>query len=351
MKKLKFYIFLILWGCGAPLCLAVTNINFSGELDLLLALKHLPTRDQGVTSISVPRLNLDIEVPLREENEVFLTLESAEFRDNKSKRFDTQLKNAYLSLTSMLPPQSTLRYGLIPDFYIELQREEWAYDFWGGKSDLPLIKYKYTHWSDLGFMYRGELPQDWGQWALSITNGEGYVQDEQGPGKQFQLLVGLTKMAPFYVTLAYTYGTYEDYASSFNKKIRSVLRLSYEFEKAFLSLEYFQTKDPAEAFANEMAAKVDVTDYLGTSLEGQGASLLGSYEISDQSELFLRWDVLSPVKQEARKNLKACSLGVSYDSSEDLRWALAFEYTDYSDEYSVTLRDESQLVLATRVSF
>src|SRR5207253_1434687 len=118
---------------------AVTDIDFSGELDLAATLKNLPTRDQGVTAFSMPSLKLDIEVPLRDNNEIFLQLESAEYRDATSKRFDTQLKEGYVSLTSFLPARAEFRYGLIPDHYIELEREQWDYDFWGQVSALPLV--------------------------------------------------------------------------------------------------------------------------------------------------------------------------------------------------------------------
>jgi len=353
MKKIGFYIVLTLLSGLSAKSFAVTDINFSGELDLALTLKHLPTRDQGVTEFSIPQLKLDIEAPLRDGNEIFMELETSEYRDATSKRFDTQLKEAYLSLTSFLPARSELRYGLIPDFYVELQREQWDYDFWGPASMVPMIKYKYTAWSDLGGMYRGELPDDLGQWAFSLTNGEGYQSAEVGPRKQAQLLVGFTKAAPFSATFAFTYGAYDNYDSSFNKKTRAVANFSYEFARGLLALEYYATQDPADAITTTtgMAAGVDVVAFHGTVVDGEGASLFGRWDMSEKADLFLRLDWLSPVKQERNKNLKALSTGVSYDSSEDIRWALAYEYTDYSDEFNSAKRDESQLVLATRVSF
>jgi hypothetical protein len=352
MKKIKFYIFLTLFSGLSAKSFAVTDVGFSGELDVAFTYKQLPTRDQGVSTFSIPRLTLDIEAPLRDNNEIFLQLETSEYRDETSKRFDTQLKEGYLSLTSILPPRSELRYGLIPDFYIELQREQWDYDFWGVASLVPMIKYKYADWSDLGAMYQGELPEDLGQWALSVTNGEGYQNDETGQRKQAQLLLGFTKAAPFYAMIAYTYGAYDAYDSSFSKKTRLAVNLSYEFSAGLLALEYYATQDPADAItAGHMAANVEVTALHGTVVDGEGASLFGRWDMTEKTDLFMRVDYLSPVKPEKSKNLKSASGGVSYDSSEDIRWALAYEYTDYSDDYSPSIRDESQLVLATRVSF
>lgn len=352
MKKLKISLVLTLLTSLSVKSFAVTDIGFSGELDVAFTLKQLPTRDQGVTAFNIPRLNLDIEAPLRDNNEIFLRLESSEYRDGTSKRFDTQLKEAYLSLTSILPARSELRYGLVPDFYVELQREQWDYDFWGATSLVPMIKYKYASWSDLGAMYQGELPDDLGQWALSATNGEGYQSDEIGQRKQVQLLLGFTKAAPFYAMLAYTYGSYDEYDSSFNQKNRLAANFSYEFSRGLLALEYFATQDPADAITvGKMASGVDVTALHATVVSGEGAGLFGRWDVTEKTDLFMRLDYLAPVKTEKNKNLKAISAGVSYDSSDDIRWALAYEYTDYSDHFSASIRDESQLVLATRVSF
>jgi hypothetical protein len=356
MKKIKFCVvlsifFSLFMGLSSK-SLAMTDINFSGELDVALTLKNLPTRDQGVTAFSLPYLKLDIEAPLKDNNDIFMELESAEYRDAASNRFDTQLKEAYLSLTSFLPAHAEFRYGLIPDFYIELEREQWGYDFWGAASSLPLIKYKYTSWADLGGMYQAELPGDWGHWSLTITNGEGLQSDEVGPRKQVQILAGLTKAAPFYAMVSYLYGGYEIYDSSFNKKTRLLVHMSYEFSRALLAVEYYATQDPADAIpVGNMAAGVDVSALYGTNVDGQGASLFGRMDLSEKTDLFLRADWLSPVKQEKEKNLKALSAGVSYDSNEDIRWVLAYEYTDYSDEFANSIRDQSQLILATRVNF
>ncbi|WP_413288581.1 hypothetical protein [Bdellovibrio sp. HCB337] len=351
MKTIKFCVFLSLF-LGGTTAFAVGDVAITGELDVALSLKHLPTRDQGKTAFSIPRLNLDIEAPIRENNQIFLQLESSEYRDGTSQRFDTQLKKAYLSLVSIFPEGTELRYGLIPDYYTELQKEQWDYDFWGASSLLPLIKYKYVSWSDLGLMYQSELPGDWGQWALTVTNGEGYQSDEIGPRKEAQLLIGLKKLAPFYATLAYTYGAYDAYDPSFNKKTRLVLNLSYEFSKGLMALEFYNAEDPANAvMTGGMAAGVDVSAYGGTSIQGQGASLFGQAELSEKADLFLRADYLSPVTKDKEKKLTAISTGFSYDTNEDLRWALAYEYTDYSDTYAGAIRDESQLILATRVTF
>jgi hypothetical protein len=352
MKKFKFSLFLtILLGIG-PSALALSDISISGELDVATTLTQLPTRDQGKLAFSIPSFKLDMEVPLRESNEFFFELESAENRDATSKRYDTQVKEAYLSLTSFLPARSELRYGLIPDLWIELEKEQWDYDFWGLTSYLPLIKYKYTSWSDLGLMYQSELPYDLGQWALVVTNGEGLESDEVGPRKQFQLVLGVTKAAPFYLMASYLQGSYDNYDERFFEKRRLQLQLSYESEGNLLALEYFDTKDPADAItALKMAGGVDVTALAGTNVAGQGASLLGRLKVSEKWALFLRADWLNPVKADAKKNLQDLTGGFSYDLTEDILMAFSYEYTQYGENFSASPRDGSQFAFSTRVGF
>jgi len=291
-------------------------------------------------------------LPLREGNEFFVELQNTEFRDATSKQYETGAREAYLSMTSFLPARSEMRYGLIPDFWVELEREQWGYDFWGVNSYMPLIKYKYSSWSDLGLMYQGELPDDWGQWSLSITNGEGLQSEETGPRKQVQLILAMTKTAPFYAMVSYVQGSYDNYDDSFNKKQRILLHMSYEFQKGLLALEAYDTKDPADAIQTEgMGGGVDVTDLHATNVEGQGATLYGIVKLNEKSDLFLRADWLNPVKTNAQKFLQDITAGVSYDMTDDIRWALAYEYTHYSDEFSDSARDQSLLTLATRVYF
>ncbi|RYZ81146.1 MAG: hypothetical protein EOP06_24030, partial [Proteobacteria bacterium] len=231
--------------CAGVSSFALSEIQLTGEANLATTLTQLPSRNSGVVAFSLPALRLNLEIPLRDNNEIFVQLESAESRDATSKRFDTQLKEAYVKFSSFLPANSELRYGLVPTFWNELGREQWDYDFWGPTSELPQIKYNYSSWSDLGLRYQSELANDLGFWAFTISNGEGLESDEVGPRKQYELLLAMTKAAPFYVTLSYGQGSYDNYDPSFNEKMRAMINLSYEQENAMVALEYFEMKDPA----------------------------------------------------------------------------------------------------------
>lgn len=326
---------------------AFTDINFAGELDIATTIHQFPTRDQGTMAFSIPSLKLDIEIPLRDNNQFFIELESAEYRDDKSKRHDTQVRQAYLSVMSALPEGAELRYGLIPDPWIEREKEQWQYDFWGMNSYLPLIKYKYSSWSDLGLMYKAELPEDWGIWALSATNGEGAVSEETGPNKQVQFLLGLTKKAPFYFMLSYVQGAYENFDEKIKEKRRLLAHFSYEEGGNLLALEYFDLKDPADVIANG----ADLSAVNGTSVSGQGVSVFGKLHVAQNWDLFLRADWLNPVKEDAEVSLISLIGGASFEMSEDILWALSYESVQYGEHFSASPRDEGRFVVATRVSF
>lgn len=330
---------------------ALSDLNVSGEFNLLTAFKQLPTRDQGIVGISIPSIRLGLEVPLKESNEVYVQLESTEFRDATSKRYDTQAKEAYVSFVSLVPG-AEIRYGLIPNAWVEMQRGSWDYDFWGPTSETFLIKYKYSNWADIGADFHGEFGDDIGAWTVSAVNGEGGQSEEIGHGKEYQLILSYHRLAPFFVTVAYAQGAYDAIDESYNKKTRTMAELSFASEENYVGLSYYLMTDPADAIAaDKLGGAVDVTPYLGTSIDGQAASLLVRKKVTARTDLFARGDWLNPVKKDGHKTLTSVTAGVSFQSNDDILWAFAAESTTYSTEFSPAARDQSQFLVATQVRF
>lgn len=351
MKNFRFFAFLSVLFLFFPRAFAVSDLTLSGEFNLLAAWKQLPTRDQGVTAFSIPSIRMDFEVPLHESNEIFVELESAEFRDATSKRYDTQAKEAYLSLVSLFTGVE-IRYGLIPNSWVEMQRGSWDYDFWGPTSETFLIKYKYSSWADLGVDVHGEFGDDFGEWTLSGSNGEGAESEELGRHKEYMAILSFHRLAPLYFTVSYLQGAYERIDDSFNQKKRIMAEISYATEITYAGISYYNTADPADAItAGKMAGEVDVVSLAGTSVEGQGASLLLRRKITARTDIFARADWLSPVKTQRDKNLRSVTGGVSFQSNEDLLWVLAAESTTYSETFAPAARDQSQFLAATQVKF
>lgn len=354
MKKLKIYLILTVGSLFLQSrALALSDIEVSGEADLAATFTELPTSNQGESAITIPSLRVNVEAPLRENNSLFIQLETAEQQPwtNNANKFDTHLKEGYLTMNSVLGSRSELRYGVIPDFWNELEEERWEYDFWGLQSYTPLIRFGYSAWSVLGVQYQSELPDDWGQWSLSAANDYLMPSDQGGSRKQVQLILNITKAAPFYAMFSYSQGSYEDYDPSFNVRSRAQAFIGYEFEKASIAAEYYKTKDPANAISLlGIANGVDVTALTGTSVQGQGTSVYATWRFGEKSEMFGRFDWLKPV-QGTGQSLQSATVGLSYESSDDIKWALAYEGTQYSLEYGPGDRETSQIILATRVNF
>lgn len=352
MKSLKICVFLAWTILLGPVAYAVPEVDFSGEFDILATLYQLPTRDQGTVAVSLPSLKFDVDIPLRANNEVVFQLESTERRDGTSKRYDTQLKEAYLSLVSLFADPAELRYGLVPNYWLEIQKENWGYDFWGLPSFLPLLKYGYLSPSDLGLMYQADLPGEYGRWALTITNGEGLESDEIGARKQAQVVVSINKGAPAFLLLSAVVGAYDGYQESINEKRRLSAQVGYQNDGGMLALEYFETKDPADAItALKLGAGVDAVALSGTSIVGQGVSLLARLVVNEKWALFTRGDWLNPIKIDTQKTLQDWTIGASYAVADDILMAFSYEYTHYSEQFSSSARDAAQVAVATRVLF
>lgn len=351
MKKTAFtMIFVSLFVMG-PQAYALSDFNFSGQFNLLAALKQLPSRDQGVVAFSVPSLRMDFEIPLKESNEIFVELESTQFRDPQSKRYDTQVKEAYLSLASLWIG-SELRYGLVPNPWVEMQRQSWEYDFWGPSSEVFLVRYNYSSWADLGVVFLSEFSQDWGEWILSAVNGEGGETEEIGKYKEVQAIISLQKYAPFYLTIGYLQGAYDAFEDTFHDKKRVMAELSFASEFNFFSVTYYNTFDPANIITNNnMAGGVNVVSLHGTNVEGQAVSLLTRRKLTARTDLFLRADWLNPVKSQSGNTLQAFAGGVGFQSSDDLLWVLAAEQTSFGAEFSSSAREQLQFLAATQVRF
>lgn len=351
MKTLKFpFLFVGLLALNST-ALAVSDFTLSGQFNVLGAMKQLPTRDQGITAFSIPSVRLDVDVPLKESNELFVELETSEFRDRDSKRYDTQLKEAYVNMLSLIPGYE-VQYGLVPNSWVQFQREGWGYDFWGPTSEVFLIRYRYSAWADLGVNVYGSLPNELGEWTLSVVNGEGAESEELGKHKEVQAIFSWQAWAPVYLSVGYLQGNYDVIGDDFNSKQRWMVELSYGNEMNYFSLSYYNMKDPADIITtNHMASDVNVTAFHGTNVEGQAVSLLARRKITARSDVFLRGDWLQPVKSQTAKVATAAAAGFAFESTEDMLWVFGFESSTFDASYAPSARDQSQFLVATQVRF
>lgn len=270
-----------------------------------------------------------------------------------TERFDLKVREAYSDVVSIFQGLHGLRFGLIPQTWQEAQYENWSYRFLGPSAWAITEKWNYLNYSDLGFSYMSQLPADLGEWALNVTNGEGTREKETGPRKEATLFFRLLPDEAWSASLAYVYGSYEQYGSDVAKKERIQALLTYRVDEEFIvGLEYLRSQDPADAITlYKMAEGVDVTSLTGKAVTGQAGSLFAVVSTGTRTELLLRLDYLNSVEGAPGKDLKMILTGLGYRMTDDIKLALSIDHTQYGEDFAAGVRDRSKLALAGQVLF
>lgn len=333
--------------------LALSEVEISGEMDINGSLWSLPTGERGDSSFAMPSLFLNFEVPLQESNYLVMTLEGSEEKSSSVERFDLKVREAYLDILSFFSGMQGLRMGLIPQPWQEAQYEIWSYRFLGTTAWAMTEKWKYLNYSDLGFSYMTELADDFGEWAFTLTNGEGGQNKEEGPRKEAALFLRLNLGAAWTTSFNYVYGSHEKFDAEISKKERIQALITYHKGSEWLvGLELLKARDPADALHElSMAEQVDVTNLMGKKVVGQAASLFTVIGVGVQSELMLRYDYLNAVDRVTGKDLRTALVAWGYQATEDLRGSLSVDHTEYGNDFSIGARDRSKVEIAAQVLF
>lgn len=342
----SFFIGSVVW--------ALDDIEITGEADFNASIYNLPTSNRGDSVFSMPSLFLGLNAPLRERNLLHVSLEGAEQRDQNSKPFTVQTREAYLDLVSIFGDMKALRLGLIPQPWQESQYEDWEYRFLGPTSWTMTEKWRYQFFSDLGASLMSELPADLGEWDLFVLNGQGRDAQSPEPHKDIGFFLRFTRKDPFSFSLGYSRGTYQKYDSSVNLRERIQAAMTYKNETDHwrCGLELLDARDPADAITNlKMAEGVDVLALSGQALHGQAGSLYFVFSTGPQAEVLVRWDSLNAAVGESGKSLNTLLGALSYQVSGDIKASVAADYTKYGASYGAGLRDSSKVELAAQVLF
>ena len=351
MKKIIILIFILnLFSIHSH---ALTDVEVSGEIDFSASAWNLPTGERGNSAYTVPTMFLNIEAPLQNDNLFFLRMDGSEEKTTATDRFALAVREAYLDVVSPFQTGKSLRLGLMPDPWIEAVYEAWPYRFLGETGWAITEKWKYMNFSDAGFTYRSAIPDTQGEWAITLVNGEGASEKEEGPRKDGSVFVRFVPIQKWVVALNYLYGAYEKYDADFNKKERYQALVSYDSGTSWqFGLEYFKAQDPADAVrVNKMAEEVSVVDLTGQSIVAQGASFYTIVDTGPLAETFLRFDYLQPVEGLPGREIKTAMTGVGYRFAEDIKLALSVDYTEYGKDFAPAERDRSKLQAAAQVLF
>lgn len=333
--------------------LALSEIELTGELNATASVWNLPTGERGNSAFEMPSLFLGLNVPLQDDNLLVLTLEGSEKKSASPSRFDVGVREAYLDLVSVFAGMQALRVGLIPQTWQEAQYENYQYRFLGPSAWSMTEKWKYHSYSDLGLSFMSQLPHDYGEWAMNLTNGEGAEEAEEGPHKEVTLFVRLFKWSPLTLSLGYVRGNYDLYGVDVGLKERIQGLLTYEVkDRWLLALEYLSTRDPADAIRDySMVDGVEVTSLSGQAIRGEGASVYAVVHTGPKAEILVRYDYMNPVVGESGKELQTAILALGYQVTDDIKAALAVDHTKYGEDFAPGARERSKLELAAQVLF
>ena len=350
MKKHSLFIlFCILVGSSAH---ALSEIEIGGELDANFTLWNLPTGQRGDSAFELPSLFLDLDAPLKDDNLLVFRLEGSEEQNTANERFTVKMREAYLDLVSVFQGMHALRLGLIPQVWQEAQYESYSYRFLGREAWSITEKWNYLTPSDLGVSFMSQMPADLGEYAITLANGEGVKEKEQGPHKEVSLFGRFVFNENWGLNLGYVRGNYEKYGEDEGLKERVQALISYQSENAGAGLELLYAQDAADAFADyNLAEGADLSGLAGSSVCGQGASLFATFKTGPLAELMLRYDYLNAAIGESGKDMQTALISLSYLVSSDIRMALMTDYTWYAAEYGPGVRDQSKIALASQVLF
>lgn len=352
MKTLQHALFFVVLGLTSS-CWALTDISISGEASFAAQVYQLPTGQRGDSAFVVPSFILGIEAPLKHGNLLVASLEGAEKRNTSNQEFDVYSRTVYLDVVSIFEGTQALRLGLVPQTWLSAQYEDWSYRFLGETGKAMTEKYRYSSFSDLGVVYMSQFSGGWGEWAFSLSNGEGAEKAETGPHKDFGFFWRSITDTPWTFALSYVRGSYEGMDDNFSGKERIQGMVTYRKDDEWMmGLEVLDTHDPAEAVRDlKMADEVDVTNWLGQSIHGRGASLFTEVSTGPLAKVMARYDFLQPAEGLSNKAMSSAFVGLSYQVTEDIRSALVFDYSKYDDDYGLGVRDQSKLEFATQVLF
>lgn len=338
---------------GRP-ALALSDIEITGEVDALAEIFYMPTAKQGDSEFRVPTLLLDLNIPLKDGNLLVVNFEGAERSSNEeASRFEVQTREAYFDLVSVFDGMYALRGGLLPQPWQEAQYQDWTYRFLGETAWVITEKWRYLSYSDLGLSFMGELPNDWGEGAISLVNGEGRDEGEIGPHKEIGFFVRLMKATPWSFSFNYIRGNYDLYGEDVGVKERLQGQVTYRGDNWWAGFEVLSTKDPADAVtALKMAEEVDVVEYAGQAVEGLGGSAFVTVGTGERSEAMLRFDYLNAVVGADGKDLATGMVAWAYRLTDDFRVAIAGDYTKFGDKYfAFGGRERSKCEIAAQVLF
>lgn len=329
--------------------------EISGQIRLNAEYDFEPSSKSGNSTFKSPGMELNFGIDPTDDIWVQVGLQGGPSRDTENGKWNLQVSTAYAEFLGLMSRRDTLRYGLIPNLWIEYADSIWGYRWNCDTCGVFIDRYKYASRSDLGLSYRSSWT--YGFWSLAVTNGEGLDKEEQGGGKDFQMMVeylpmGLSLSHRMAFALSYIRGNYDHVAAALNKKERFLAQVHY-LQKIGLSviLEAFWGEDPVDGINKNVADQVDLTDKGGLIAHSQGQSLLLKYGLPHQMEIFARHNRLNPMQEASARGLNEELLGFGFFPRQNLQFSLAWSQVRYEPDHSSLVGDSQAVSFSTQIGF
>lgn len=323
----------------------------SGEVGMNAVHTQKPSSQKNEFSFKMPEARLNLGISLEQDIQVQSELVFAKSRNPTNERWALQLERAYFDFDRLDDKEVFVQYGLIPLSWSDLLEDYWPYRASSQFAAPFAERYSYLNRSDLGIKLGGAL-QEWGDWSISVINGEGSSSDETGNKKDVELFLQSSMWEGFNWALLGVLGNYENIDSKVSQKERILLFLSYESLKNWIVfIELMSARDSSDGSNQKIADRVDFVNEGGQSLRSSGGSVGIRYRIREKSEFFVRYDALNPAIGIDAKGLKQTLLGFGFFPRQYLQFSLAWGHVQYEKDHASNVRDASEAVFSTLVKW
>jgi len=222
-----------------------------------------------------------------------------------------------------------LKYG-----YIELRKPAWKLKLLVGLHYVPLLAFQENIWgyrsiskmlldlehkqtsSDLGVKLHGQFPKEYGDYAFSFVNGEGYNQPEMGKHKG---LYGRITFRPFPVSI---------YGLQLTGFVSHIQKTENNSTAVYTGFTTFQSD--RITLGAELSAGYDKIHSLKTNFIG--TSIFSVFKLTCKWTLIGRLDWFDPDKGRTENSHFRQIVGIGYWINKDIELVLDYQGVQYQKE-------------------
>lgn len=233
------------------------------------------------------------------------------------KGFGVRMKFVYLEY--ILNPWS-FRFGLIPGPFHATEEAAWKYR---GVAQTPTDRYGYFSTADLGATVTYELPEKYGDLALSILNGKGFTNPETDKYKDV-VLRATVKPLPSENTWknlslsGFTYLGYENGTRHAGLPKNRYGALAYFSHRSF-------------SVGAEYISRVDAPSHPDTTVTGTVLSIVSEifspWEELSKHSLIFRYDRVDPNTAQSKDGYDFVIVGLTYKPNARVTFSLNYQGT------------------------